>query len=91
MTIAYKPRGTCSKRMNVKVEDGVIQSVHIEGGCGGNTQAVSRLVEGMTAQEAIARMEGIQCGSKGTSCPDQLAKALKIALTEEEKKNVREE
>lgn len=90
MTIAYKPRGTCSKLMNVKVQDGVIQSVHIEGGCNGNTQAVSRLVEGMTAQEAISRMEGIQCGSKGTSCPDQLAKALKIALTEEDK-NTREE
>lgn len=88
MTIAYKPKGTCSRLMHVKVEDGVIQSVNIEGGCHGNTQAVSRLVEGMTAQEAIARMEGIQCGSKGTSCPDQLAKALKIALAEEKKKAV---
>ena len=86
MTIQYKPRGTCSRLMNVQIEDGIVRSVTIEGGCSGNLQGISRLVEGMPAGEAIDRMEGILCGSKSTSCPDQLSKALKIALAEEEKR-----
>ena len=77
MTIEYSPRGVCSRKMTVQVEDGVIQNVHIEGGCSGNLQGISRLVEGMPVEEAIRRMEGIRCGWKDTSCPDQLAKALK--------------
>ena len=77
MTIQYTPKGVCSRKMTVDVEAGVIKSVRIEGGCSGNLQGISRLVEGMTVEEAVRRMEGIRCGWKDTSCPDQLAKALK--------------
>lgn len=77
MTIEYRPQGTCSRKMIVDAEDGVIQSVRIEGGCSGNLQGISRLVEGMQVEEAIRRLEGIRCGFKATSCPDQLAQALK--------------
>jgi len=77
VTIEYTPKGVCSRKMTVQVEDGVITAVCIEGGCSGNLQGISRLVEGMKVEEAISRMEGIRCGWKNTSCPDQLAKALK--------------
>ena len=77
MTIEYRPQGTCSRKMIIDAEDGVIRSVRIEGGCSGNLQGISRLVEGMQVEEAIRRMEGIRCGFKATSCPDQLAQALK--------------
>ena len=81
MTYTYTPRGVCSRRMTVELsDDGVIENVRIDGGCNGNLQGISRLVQGMKAEEAIARMEGISCGGKPTSCPDQLAKALKKAL-----------
>lgn len=62
------------------MEDGIIQSVQIIGGCDGNLQGISRLIEGMKVEDAIARMEGIRCGGKPTSCPDQIAKALRTAL-----------
>ena len=71
--------------MKVKIEDGVIQNVEISGGCSGNLQGISRLVQGMKAEDAIRRMEGIKCGYKATSCPDQLSKALRAALDEEAK------
>ncbi|MBQ2783243.1 MAG: TIGR03905 family TSCPD domain-containing protein [Oscillospiraceae bacterium] len=81
MTYTYTPRGVCSRRMVVELSDsGVIENVRIDGGCNGNLQGISRLVQGMKAEEAIARMEGISCGGKPTSCPDQLAQALRIAL-----------
>jgi len=81
MTYTYTPRGVCSRRMTVELsDDGVIENVRIDGGCNGNLQGISRLVQGMKAEEAIARMEGISCGGKPTSCPDQLAKALKKAM-----------
>ena len=81
MTYTYTPRGVCSRRMVVELSDsGVIENVRIDGGCNGNLQGISRLVQGMKAEEAIARMEGISCGGKGTSCPDQLAQALRLAL-----------
>lgn len=86
MTIQYKTKGVCSQQMNVKIDDGVIQKVEIIGGCSGNTQGISRLVEGMRAQEAVERLQGIRCGYKATSCPDQLSKALQIALAEEAKR-----
>ncbi len=87
MTIQYKTKGVCSKQMNVKLdEDGVVRSVEILGGCHGNGQGVARLVEGMKAEDAIAKMAGIKCGYKQTSCPDQLSKALTIALKEAEKR-----
>lgn len=80
MTIEYTPRGVCSRFFSIKVEDSVIQSVQIIGGCDGNLQGISRLIEGMKVEDAIARMEGIRCGGKPTSCPDQIAKALRTAL-----------
>ena len=81
MTYTYTPRGVCSRRMVVELSDsGVIENVRIDGGCSGNLQGISRLVVGMKAEEAIARMEGISCGGKPTSCPDQLSKALRKAI-----------
>lgn len=77
MKITYKTKGVCSQLMIVEAEDGVIKKVEVVGGCDGNLQGISRLVEGMRVSEAISRMEGIRCGRKNTSCPDQLAQALK--------------
>lgn len=80
MTIDYRPRGVCSNRMVVDVENGVIRSLQVQGGCNGNLQGISRLIDGMDVNEAISRIEGIRCGFKSTSCPDQLARALKSAV-----------
>ena len=77
MTIEYIPKGVCSRKMTVEIEGDVIKSVRVDGGCSGNLQGISRLVEGMDVKQAISRMEGIRCGWKNTSCPDQLATALK--------------
>ncbi len=77
MEVTYVPKGVCSRLMHIEAEDGVIKSVEVVGGCNGNLQGITRLVEGMEVQEAISRLEGINCGGKGTSCPDQLAQALK--------------
>ena len=79
-TYTYTPRGVCSRRMTVALEDGVIRDVRIEGGCSGNLQGISRLVIGMKAEDAIERMQGIRCGGKPSPCPDQLAQALTQAL-----------
>ena len=79
-TIQYAPRGVCSRNMEIDVEDGVIQAVRVMGGCNGNLQGIASLLKGMAVEDAIARMEGIRCGMKPTSCPDQLAQALKKAL-----------
>ena len=76
---SYKTKGTCSSRIDFDVVDGKVTGVKFIGGCSGNTQGVERLVEGMDKDEAISRLEGIRCGAKSTSCPDQLAKALKEA------------
>ena len=80
MTITYRPKGVCSRLMRVEVEDGIIRQVEVQGGCSGNLQGISRLLVGMPVQQAIERMEGVRCGGKPTSCPDQLAKALRMAL-----------
>ena len=77
MTYTYRPKGVCSQLMEIELEGNTIQSVKVIGGCDGNLQGISRLVSGMDVDEAIQRMEGIRCGYKPTSCPDQLAKALK--------------
>lgn len=82
MTYTYTPTGVCSSKIDLELENGVIRSVVFTGGCNGNLQGISRLVTGMTAQEAIERLQGIQCGWKPTSCPDQLSKALTEALKE---------
>ena len=78
-TIQYTPRGVCSRKMEIDVEDGVIRAVRVLGGCSGNLQGLSALLRGMTVDEAVARMEGIRCGMEPTSCPGQLAQALKSA------------
>ena len=78
--IVYTPVGVCSKLMMVELnEKNVIENVRIIGGCNGNTQGLCALLKGMDADEAIRRLEGIDCGGKGTSCPDQMSKALKQA------------
>ena len=76
----YIPRGVCTRTIDIELEGDVIQSVRFQGGCSGNTQGVAALVRGMRAADAIERLSGIRCGFKATSCPDQLANALKEAL-----------
>ena len=83
MAYQYRTKGVCARNIIFDIVDGKITNVHFEGGCAGNTQGVARLVEGMDAADAIRRLEGIQCGFKGTSCPDQLAKAIKQVLIEQ--------
>ena len=77
MQYEYKTKGTCSQRIFFEIEDGKVKNVQFVGGCNGNLKGIAALVEGMDAEEVISRVEGIRCGMKGTSCPDQLAKALK--------------
>lgn len=84
MTVVYTPKGVCSRKMIVSAENGTVTEAEIIGGCGGNTQAVCRLVVGMTLEEAISRLQGIECGMKGTSCPDQLSIAMRQLLEAEE-------
>ena len=84
MEYSFRPRGVCSRKMTVEVENGIIRRLEVEGGCDGNLQGISRLVVGMEAEEAIRRLEGIRCGSKSTSCPDQLARGLKDCLSKVE-------
>ena len=80
MTITYTPRGVCSQAFRIEVEDDVIRSVQVVGGCSGNLQGLSALLRGMRVEDAVQRLDGIRCGTKPTSCPDQLAQALKTAL-----------
>lgn len=82
MTYSFTPRGVCSRQMTVEIEDGKVQSVQVRGGCPGNIQGISRLVVGMPVEEVISRLEGIRCGFKSTSCPDQLSKALREAISQ---------
>ena len=80
MTYNYRPKGVCSQLVTIEVEEGIIQSVKILGGCPGNTHGVAVLLKGMPVEEAIGKLEGIRCGMRSTSCPDQVAQALKKAL-----------
>lgn len=73
----YQTKGTCSSAIDIEVNNGVIESVTFTGGCNGNLKGISSLVKGMKVEDAISRLEGIRCGFKSTSCPDQLAQALK--------------
>ena len=77
----YKTRGVCARSISFEIEDGKLHNVSFEGGCHGNTQGIAALVEGMDAKEVSARLEGTNCRGKGTSCPDQLAKAINEALS----------
>ena len=83
MQYSYRTSGTCSSRINFDLTDGILRNVQYEGGCNGNTQGIGKLVEGMKAEEVISRLKGIRCGWKNTSCPDQLATALEMALANE--------
>ncbi len=80
MKHTYIPRGVCSRMIEVEIEDDVITACRFMGGCSGNTQGVAKLVVGMDANDAIEKLKGIDCGGRGTSCPDQLANALEEAL-----------
>ena len=80
MEFSYKTRGVCSQYINFELNDGIVTNVQFLGGCNGNLKGIAALVEGMKAEDIIARVEGIKCGMKATSCPDQLAQALKEAL-----------
>lgn len=76
MKIVYKTEGTCSTNIELEVEDGIVKEIVFWGGCSGNLQAVSRLVAGMKVADVLDRLEGVCCGSRSTSCPDQLCRAL---------------
>ena len=78
--MVYLTKGVCSRQINFEVTEGKVHNVRYVGGCNGNTQGVAALVEGMAVEEAIRRLKGIRCGSKPTSCPDQLAMALENYL-----------
>lgn len=78
MEYRYKPEGVCSREMIFDIEGDIVRSVKIIGGCAGNTVGISSLVKGMKIKEVIEKLKGIPCGYKGTSCPDQLAKALEL-------------
>ena len=80
MAYQYRTKGVCARNITFDIVDGKVTDVRFEGGCNGNTKGISSLIEGMPVEEAIRRMEGIKCGFKSTSCPDQLAKALKEVL-----------
>ena len=79
----YRPSGVCSQMIHLELDGDIIKNVEFVGGCNGNTQGIASLVRGMKAEDVISRMEGITCGFKSTSCPDQLAKALKLALEQQ--------
>lgn len=82
MKYTYTTRGVCSVQVEFEINDGTVSNVKFTRGCNGNTQGVGALCEGMKAEDVINRLEGIDCGGRGTSCPDQLAKAIKHALAE---------
>ncbi len=80
MIFSYIPKGVCSRKIDIELEDNKIKSVSFTGGCNGNLQGISKLVEGMDVNEAIQKLSGISCNKRNTSCPDQLAQALKEAI-----------
>ncbi len=79
MQYSYNTNGTCSREIHFEIVDGKVHNLYFVGGCNGNLQGIGKLVEGMNVDEVIARVEGISCGGRPTSCPDQLSKALKEA------------
>ena len=84
MKYTYQTQGTCSQAIEFEIEDGIVKNVTFIGGCHGNTQGISCLVIGMRAEDVIKKLDGIRCGYKNTSCPDQLSKALQLALQKEQ-------
>lgn len=77
MNYQYKTSGTCSRSIDFEVENGIVKNVRFHGGCDGNLKGISSIVDGMKIEDVISKLEGIRCGFKSTSCPDQLAKALR--------------
>ena len=82
MTTVYRTKGTCSRQIDLTIEEGIITDVKFYGGCNGNLQGISRLVIGQRAEDIAKTLKGVDCGGKGTSCPDQLAKAIEAALAQ---------
>ena len=80
MNVNFTPRGVCSRNINFDLEDGIIKNVKFTGGCNGNTQGIAKLVVGRKADEVVKLLRGTDCGGRGTSCPDQLAKAIEEAM-----------
>ncbi len=80
MKVEFKTKGTCSSLIEIQTEQGIIEEVRFQGGCNGNLKGICSLVKGMPVEEVIQRLEGIRCGARPTSCPDQLAQALKATL-----------
>lgn len=83
MRYSFTPRGVCSAQIDFDINDGIVGNVKFTRGCNGNTQGVAALSEGMSAREVIRRLKGINCNGRGTSCPDQFARALEAALAQE--------
>ena len=83
--ISYKTQGTCSKQIDIDLKDGIINDVVFYGGCNGNLKAISKIIKGMKAEDVIKTFEGNTCGARKTSCADQLAKGLKVALNQNNK------
>lgn len=79
-SIDYKTQGTCSRMIHVEIDDGIVKKVVFTGGCNGNTQGISKLVVGMKAEDVVRLLRGTDCGGRGTSCPDQLARAIEKAM-----------
>lgn len=77
---SYKPRGVCSRQIDFDIKDGKLTNVKFYGGCSGNTQGISKLIEGMDAKEVVRRLKGTDCSMRGTSCPDQLARAIEEVI-----------
>ena len=85
MTKTYYPKGVCSRKYEIDLEDGIIKDIRITGGCNGNLNGIASLIRGRKAEEIIPLIRGTQCGGRPTSCPDQIARALEEALAEEAK------
>ncbi|MGN0183301.1 MAG: TIGR03905 family TSCPD domain-containing protein [Candidatus Ornithomonoglobus sp.] len=83
MQYSFTPRGVCSAQIDFEIEDNIIRNVRFTRGCNGNTQGVGALCEGMRADEVVRRLKGLNCNGRGTSCPDQLARAIELALAEQ--------
>ncbi|MGN1115403.1 MAG: TIGR03905 family TSCPD domain-containing protein [Candidatus Ornithomonoglobus sp.] len=83
MRYSFTPRGVCSAQIDFEIEDNIIRNVRFTRGCSGNTQGVGALCEGMQADEVVRRLKGLNCNGRGTSCPDQLAQAIELALAEQ--------
>ena len=83
MQFNYKPSGVCTRQISFDIDDGIITNVNFTSGCAGNTQGVAKLCEGRSAEDVINLLSDIKCGFKSTSCPDQLAKAVKAAIQQQ--------